>query len=435
MSWPMLTRAAQRLTAKSAVAGSHGELKETVGDVAARLRSNSSDVADECSDDDNARQCRFCLGSGEDSEVGPLLAPCGCTGTHEWVHARCLQTWIRTNEWNGGNSTICELCRQPYKVSSKFLPRYWVQLGRLKGWWKFILTVALVGGFMLARSWSGESMALFFLSLCIGGVMVAPPFRRDADFACAFLFLTLAMLASYAIEMHAGPFWMASGDAIEALRPGIVLCFNGPRGSGGPFSRSVVLITDYSYSHGAAGYIVNKPIWSNAATDSAMRFRSAAAALQTAEPVENWTALEFGYGGPVPMMRGGGWELLLIGEVAGDINGTKPAGIGGVTVGGVRAEIIAALSQQQEQADRLDADADTRESLRALALRGYAGWAPSQLDGEVRRGSWTLHNVSAQVLSSAKGDDLWHLIRALPQERASPERDDQVMMTISDFNT
>ncbi|CAL5222463.1 g4831 [Coccomyxa viridis] len=51
--------------------------------------------------------CRMCL---EDASSGYLVAPCSCSGSLQWAHPACIQTWINEK----GNKT-CEICRQPYK--------------------------------------------------------------------------------------------------------------------------------------------------------------------------------------------------------------------------------------------------------------------------------------------------------------------------------
>ena len=57
------------------------------------------------------RQCRFCLGS----KVGtnnPLISPCQCKGSLEFVHFKCLNRWRRIDIDRNGR--ICSLCMTAY---------------------------------------------------------------------------------------------------------------------------------------------------------------------------------------------------------------------------------------------------------------------------------------------------------------------------------
>lgn len=69
----------------------------------------------------NATTCRICLleGPGEDD---PLITPCNCKGTIEFVHLGCLRHWIRgrlnLSDTAGGSyfyrPLACELCKTVY---------------------------------------------------------------------------------------------------------------------------------------------------------------------------------------------------------------------------------------------------------------------------------------------------------------------------------
>lgn len=64
--------------------------------------------------------CRICLLEGS-SEDDPLIAPCNCKGSIEYVHLGCLRHWIRGRLNLSENSTsffyrplACELCKAVY---------------------------------------------------------------------------------------------------------------------------------------------------------------------------------------------------------------------------------------------------------------------------------------------------------------------------------
>ncbi|CAI2386840.1 unnamed protein product [Moneuplotes crassus] len=66
-------------------------------------------------------QCRICLGEEEDEEIeeNPLISPCKCTGTLQYIHLDCLKKWLDskihtkltefTFSYNWKN-LVCELC-------------------------------------------------------------------------------------------------------------------------------------------------------------------------------------------------------------------------------------------------------------------------------------------------------------------------------------
>lgn len=65
--------------------------------------------------------CRICLAEEGES---PLISPCSCKGTMEFVHLSCLQRWVnsrhvsRTGEHSVSyywKNVSCELCQMPYK--------------------------------------------------------------------------------------------------------------------------------------------------------------------------------------------------------------------------------------------------------------------------------------------------------------------------------
>nr|CAB3263645.1 E3 ubiquitin-protein ligase MARCH1-like [Phallusia mammillata] len=60
--------------------------------------------------------CRIChCESG--AEAGPLIAPCRCKGTLEFVHQSCLQQWIKSSDYKH-----CELCGFHFSMNSKLKP-------------------------------------------------------------------------------------------------------------------------------------------------------------------------------------------------------------------------------------------------------------------------------------------------------------------------
>merc|ERR1719428_779077 len=69
----------------------------------------------------SAGLCRICLQTGSNGEEDPLIRPCRCKGTIEYVHLGCLRHWIKGRLNLSESSTSffyrplsCELCKAVY---------------------------------------------------------------------------------------------------------------------------------------------------------------------------------------------------------------------------------------------------------------------------------------------------------------------------------
>lgn len=58
--------------------------------------------------------CRFCLDS-ETKKNNPLIEPCLCRGSIQFVHSLCLTRWRQMNP--ARNADICFLCLTPYQLA------------------------------------------------------------------------------------------------------------------------------------------------------------------------------------------------------------------------------------------------------------------------------------------------------------------------------
>ena len=59
----------------------------------------------------NLKQCRICLDGGNN-----LITVCDCIGSVQFVHQKCIQTWIETTT-NPESKKKCEVCHATYKFS------------------------------------------------------------------------------------------------------------------------------------------------------------------------------------------------------------------------------------------------------------------------------------------------------------------------------
>lgn len=57
--------------------------------------------------------CRFCLES-KNTKRNPLIDPCECKGSLQFVHERCLTKWRRINP--NRNAISCLICLTPYQL-------------------------------------------------------------------------------------------------------------------------------------------------------------------------------------------------------------------------------------------------------------------------------------------------------------------------------
>ncbi|XP_064167509.1 E3 ubiquitin-protein ligase MARCH7 isoform X1 [Anguilla rostrata] len=79
-----------------------------------KLRKIQESLLLEESDEDEADLCRICQ-MREESPANPLLEPCRCTGSLQYVHQDCMKKWLRSKIRSGSNLdavTTCELCKE-----------------------------------------------------------------------------------------------------------------------------------------------------------------------------------------------------------------------------------------------------------------------------------------------------------------------------------
>uniref|UniRef100_A0A8C2JXG1 RING-type E3 ubiquitin transferase n=1 Tax=Cyprinus carpio TaxID=7962 RepID=A0A8C2JXG1_CYPCA len=79
-----------------------------------RLRKIQESLLLEDSDEEEGDLCRICQ-MGEQSSSNPLIEPCKCTGSLQFVHQDCIKKWLRSKISSGSNLeaiTNCELCKE-----------------------------------------------------------------------------------------------------------------------------------------------------------------------------------------------------------------------------------------------------------------------------------------------------------------------------------
>lgn len=83
------------------------------------------------------KTCRYCHENGS-----YLVSPCACTGTHQYVHTHCLDTWMNTGVKD------CELCRAPFRVTvvnEGYLPDFFTHWGYIQKWVNLSMLLIISG--------------------------------------------------------------------------------------------------------------------------------------------------------------------------------------------------------------------------------------------------------------------------------------------------
>lgn len=79
-----------------------------------KLRRIKEKLLMEDSDEEEGDLCRICQ-MREESSSNPLIQPCHCTGSLQYVHQDCIKRWLRSKISSGTNLeaiTTCELCKE-----------------------------------------------------------------------------------------------------------------------------------------------------------------------------------------------------------------------------------------------------------------------------------------------------------------------------------
>ena len=58
-------------------------------------------------------ECRICRDVAYPD--APLVKPCGCRGSLEFVHTKCLLRWLKYSHGANLNSAVCSVCQQPFR--------------------------------------------------------------------------------------------------------------------------------------------------------------------------------------------------------------------------------------------------------------------------------------------------------------------------------
>jgi putative transcriptional regulator len=135
-----------------------------------------------------------------------------------------------------------------------------------------------------------------------------------------------------------------------------------------------------------------------------------------------------------------GRQVMSLAEliVKADVSPSPPPITGSVRVGGpMSPEQVWLVYRSEERFDGIEGQFDVGPGVMACASRrvlellaegtttsslfgvvGYAGWAPGQLENEIRVGAWLPTDVDLDLIFNAPREELWH--RAYERMGATP---------------
>ena len=175
-------------------------------------------------------------------------------------------------------------------------------------------------------------------------------------------------------------------DAVSAAP---ILLLSMPQMADPNFSRTVVLLCDYS-DEGAFGLVVNRQMAEPAWT-----------LMRTEPPIRVDPELRLWVGGPVQPES----TWLLMSEPQGPDDEQREVAPG-VLLSVSRDLTLQTLQAPPTQKSRL--------------IVGYAGWAPGQLDQELAASGWLTSAVDSQLIFSVAPEEMWEAgIRRLGADPAA----------------
>lgn len=280
--------------------------------------------------------CRICL---ENSQTSTLISPCKCTGSQKYVHKACLMKWqnimidnaYRYPEVYSLEKVItCNVCKSNY--DSTYVLKSWGILSIFTRILKFFQRNLLI------------ILILFLIPLLLSGILLIYVIANVVFIVTiASLFFLISGIRPRLVGTAEGISlrFIRVGRPVADLRAGIMLKATDVV-SDGIFVNSTILITAYSASDGAVGFIINKR-------------------ARIAYVGNNYNQFA-NVGGPV-----GG--LVNIMHDCAELPGCTKI-VEGLYLGGL-ANLLPAHALRK-------------------TFNGHCGWSSLQLDGEIRAGVWTV---------------------------------------------
>jgi len=126
------------------------------------------------------RACRVCYSGDSDVASGPLIAPCRCSGSMQWIHQNCLDRWRFERLSVLSSQRSCEVCGYVFKYETSQPSRCESCAHTLARASPMLVGMlfALVGIWARTSSWRRAVLTVGFL-LGILGIVDVVRFMRD----------------------------------------------------------------------------------------------------------------------------------------------------------------------------------------------------------------------------------------------------------------
>jgi putative transcriptional regulator len=161
-----------------------------------------------------------------------------------------------------------------------------------------------------------------------------------------------------------------------SLAPALLLSM--PQLTDSNFARTVVLLCKHG-DDGAFGLVVNRPF-----------LTSGRVVVNLDPPVETDRELQVWMGGPVEPER----SWILVGEVPSPTDMTSGIAIADRLFLSTSPDLLRRVLEPEPPA-------------RTRLVVGYAGWAPGQLEAELRASAWLLSDVDGGLIFETPAEQMW----------------------------
>ncbi|KAK5935486.1 hypothetical protein CgunFtcFv8_020845 [Champsocephalus gunnari] len=115
---PLHRRAYDNISSHMVALGAESQREKPTADQE-KLRKIKERLLLEESDDEEGDLCRICQ-MGEEAATNPLIQPCRCIGSLQFVHQDCIKRWLRSKIGSGTNLeaiATCELCKEKLRLN------------------------------------------------------------------------------------------------------------------------------------------------------------------------------------------------------------------------------------------------------------------------------------------------------------------------------
>lgn len=167
-----------------------------------------------------------------------------------------------------------------------------------------------------------------------------------------------------------------------------------------PFSRAVILITEYSPATGATGLVVNVPITKKRKSDNSPHQVKLSQVI-----IPDMSSYMFSNLKNAPVRTGGpidhSFTMLIKNEVGKDIKGSIAINEN-IMVGGDIETLNDIIGKHEEKLNDV------------IFFNGVSTWTQNQLENELERGTWFMVNANTEWLFNAnmKKEQVWNQVMA-----------------------